>query len=514
VPTLKDRAGIIGPPGHVVRADLRTRTSEHWQNLTNPQQFACCTVPGPLHYRNDPFDENEEWKDCDLTVNLTPAENWDAACETNGYQVRFWQSRAVNGSTVRMIAQFRRAGCSLTMAPRVLCWVNAAGDKQIISRPKAAITPVIDNDAGTVTWPNAFGAGLHYRYNLRPDQFYKTLVISAKANLPAPTIGTTGLRLTLVMALAWSGARPAAFGGDADGELDPDEDPSGDPDEEATDPGDYAHKRVTDAREAFWVRQPRAWDSAEEQHSIAVRCNLLRHDGHVQARLSVPASALNNAATVYPVYIDTDMAEEQVAASTDDAYSYGATWPGTPSINLTAAYVQLGSSTTNYACPGWRWTPPVPQGVTISSASVSLRANQSNAGNVTSRWYAEDVDNAATWASDHRPAVEAYAARTTASVQWAQTGITAGTWYTSSDIATIVQEIADRPGWVASNGFALVAVQTSGDLLNVLYRISSWDENSAYGAKLNVSYTVPTAGLPMDLFLRDFYRNNVGVEVY
>lgn len=490
--TLKERAGITTPPGFVVRADKRTRTSEHWQNLTDPTRFAFTALTGPVHYKADPFDEQEAWSDIDLSVVETPEENWDAAMENAGYQVRFWQARVVDGHTLRYCAQFRRAGCWLAMAPIGLYWMNAAGKKQLIKRPVAGITPTIDNDAGTVTWEGAFGSGLHWRYNLKPDRFLKTVIIRAKTDLPAPTIGTTGLRLVVVLALAWGGARPTvvAVGTDVD-EFNGDVEPDATPDEEVTDPGQYAHLRDSDAQPAFWVRAPRAWDS--NGSSIAMQCKLRRRAGRVFAQLGVLASALNAGGVAYPVYIDTDMSEEQVAASSDDGYDTGTTYPGTVVLNTDGVGLRIGSSTTSYYAMAARFTPPIPQGVTVDTAVMSVCGYSASASEVVSTWYGEDVDNSGTLTTDHSPGMEIYANRTTASVAWALAAVVSGTWYnvgTAGSVATIVQEIVDRASWVSGNGMTFLGVQTSTDKLNANHWFRSYDyTGNANGAKLNVSYT-------------------------
>jgi hypothetical protein len=103
----KDTSGIYEvQAGESEMVSNRTRSFKKFRN-GNTRRVA--GQVGPIHYRTDPFSDVEAWKDIDLDIVLTPGENWDAAMESNGYQVRFWQSRQIAGKVVRYIAQFRRA---------------------------------------------------------------------------------------------------------------------------------------------------------------------------------------------------------------------------------------------------------------------------------------------------------------------------------------------------------------------------------------------------------------------
>jgi len=357
--------------------------------------------------------------------------------------------------------------------------------------------PDIDNDAYRVTWQHVFGPGLHFRYNLVPDEFFKTLIIESKASLPSPTIGLGGLRLTLVMAVAWhSEAAPAnefAEGIVID-DLSGDPDAADLPDEEMQDPEQFSFRDFA-ARDLWWLRKPRAWDSYESEegpHSIAVQHRLRRKAKHIFALLSVPATALNHPATVYPVYMDTDIGEEQVGASTDDAYSASTTWPGVGNGNSGAAYYYTGESDVAFLGWGGRFTSvPIPQGATINTASIALCAGGNQTQDCDLTLYCEDEDDPATFAWNDTPPGRT---RTTASAQW-DIGVTAwttGTWYTSTDIAAPVQEVVDRGGWAENNALSVFFFNTGQTLLG------SWHSRLAYtydqtgnvsGPKLNVSYT-------------------------
>ena len=235
------------------------------------QRFRVGGSIGPMHYRLDPWREGEAWKDIDLSLEPGDGNPWDWRCITNGYQVHIANLLDFTGQKLPYVAQFRRGGSWLRMAPVLLCWENDAGERQVIARPTGGIKPTIDNDANTCTWAGAFGAGLDFSYNVRPDKFFKTLIVREESSLPKPTIGTKGLRLTIVMALAWSrDAAPERFAKDVRVEAF---DETADPfatvvdgkeatwDEENAAPGLYPHIRERDGQQAFWVQEPAAWDS-------------------------------------------------------------------------------------------------------------------------------------------------------------------------------------------------------------------------------------------------------------
>ena len=497
----RDTTGTLTPgEGEVELLDRRTRTAKVF-NLGGRRRRIGATI-GPIHYRHDPFDEQEGLKEIDLAVLLTPDEVWDAACETNGYQVRLWQQREVAGRTVCYIAQFRRAGKWLAMAPVALAWTNDAGDRQLISVPQAVGAPTIDNNAGSVTWENVFGSGLHFRYNLVPDHFFKTLIVQSKASLPRPTIGPEGLCLTLVMALSWhSEATPT--NGFAEGvttdDLSGDPAASETPDEELENPEQFSFRDGV-ARDLWWLRKPRAWDSYESEeggpHTVAVDYRLRRKDSYVFAMFSVSATALNNAAVVYPVFLDVVIGEEQVGASADDGFQYGS-YPGTQTQELATSYIIVGASTVQWHIGGWRFQAvPIPQGAAIDSAVMSVRCRTTRAYTATWRCGAEDVDDAAEWSAEHKIGTHGYPARTTNYTDWDVGPWTAGTWYNTPDLSDVVEEVVGRGGWASNNDLNLMMwyPTEAHPESNEYENISQWDENPAYGAKFNCSYTEPVSG--------------------
>jgi len=494
----KDSSGVFkAKEGETELIDGRTANFKQFKEPDGKVRVA--GQIGPIHYKDDPFSTTEQYKEIDLTTNLTPGQSWDAAMETNGYQVHFWQSRTIDGKTIRYIAQYRRAGKWLAMAPVALVWENSSGEQQLISKTQPAGAPTIDNDNYRITWANVFGPGIDFRYNLNPDEFFKTVIINDKADLPAPTINTSGLKLTTVMTLAWDAQTKSANGFASSittNDLTDDTTGIDNPDEELTNPAISSFKDEL-SRDVWWLQKPKAWDSAEEQHIINVDHRLRRKGSNIFALLSVPATALNRPEVVYPVYVDSTITEVQTSASADDASMNGVTWPGTGGRDITTNFANVGKESNNF----WYNSGtifrniPIPQGATVNSATVTLDGWQKNGSPGNMGVYGEAADDAAVYNTTNRGPADV--ARTTATIPWSIASISGGTWYTSPDISSIVQEVVGRGGWVFGNAFNAVLLPDSGlaDGVTNEYRFYTYNANTTYAAKFNATFTVAATGI-------------------
>jgi hypothetical protein len=189
----------------------------------------------------------------------------------------------------------------------------------------------------------------------------------------------------------------------------------------------------------------------------------------------------------------------QVGGSTDDAQNSGSTWPGTGNYTATGMTLQLGVTGTAFYLVGVRFTDVnIPQGATINAADIQLCANGNSSQQLNVTLAAENVDNAATFSSGHQPK-DAYASATSAQVVWniGTAPWSAGSWYTSVDISSVIQEIVNLAGW-ASGGALNVLLWNTGKSLTIQTRtIRSWDYSGhASGPKLDITYT-PSVKIPV-----------------
>ncbi len=482
----KDTSGILkAQPGEVEIIEERTRSFKKFRLSDAPdgrKRYRIGGQIGPIHYRKDPFDENELYKEIDLTVHLTPDEPWDAAMETNGYQVRFWQ----NLSGCSYVAEYRRAGTWLRVAPLALIWQNNLGEEEIIAIPQTAGLPEIDNEGHHVTWHNVFGEGIDFRYNIKPDHFFKAVIIKNRDALPEPSIGREGLKLDVVLGMAWSDN--TFINGFAQNHII-DKLPTGyeliEYDQVLVNPHTLENADEQN-RSTFWIQKPKAWDSAEQRKWLNMSWSLNRADNKVFGFFAVEEKELED--VVYPVYIDTNMAGQQVTADEDDGFDYqGSSWFGNIAGNIYLGNNAGGGNT----CHGWfRFlTVPLPQGCTIDSASLTLQASVNESGDTCDfDIKAEDEDSATLITSD----AEYDAVSWTAAIDWDSVGAwTADSDYTTPDIATPVQTVVNRGGWALNNdmGFTIADDSSSIGAKRQCYA----HEGAGTAAKFACSYTETAA---------------------
>lgn len=166
-----------------------------------------------------------------------------------------------------------------------------------------------------------------------------------------------------------------------------------------------------------------------------------------------------------------------VSASNEDGY-----WAGGWSSN--SSTVGIGKNFlggTVYS--GWRFNNiTIPQGVTVTSAYLRITADETKSDNILFKIYGIDEDDTANMSSD-----PVGRAKTSASVNWQINGQVAGTEYTSPDIASVIQEIINRGGWVSGNDLGLIT-DDNGTANDKIGRFESYDGSSTLCAELEINY--------------------------
>ncbi len=179
----------------------------------------------------------------------------------------------------------------------------------------------------------------------------------------------------------------------------------------------------------------------------------------------------------------------QISTTAHDAYSQeGSPWSEltTPASSIYGKFylgIDQYTSSTAYWDGGWKFVTTIPQGSTVTAATIALQDNGDNTGSITGDWYGYDVDSVTNFTTDsHR--VSDHHARTTASVAHNYSAIT-GT-ITSPDLSSILQEIVDRGSFGGDIGLTYRSDTSVGD------NWQSWidyTDNSANAAVLDVTYT-------------------------
>ncbi|MDO6461387.1 PilC/PilY family type IV pilus protein [Granulosicoccaceae sp. 1_MG-2023] len=165
-------------------------------------------------------------------------------------------------------------------------------------------------------------------------------------------------------------------------------------------------------------------------------------------------------------------------------------WPGytdyAPRLNVT-----YSSSTITPQKLGLRFDNlRIPQGATITSASLEFTSTESNSADTTATIRAQASDDAPTFTSSNGNLSSR--SLTSASVDWdVDVWEYADETYQSVDISPVLQEVVDRDGWCGGNAIALI-LEGSGLREAVSY---DQDPNSAPVLKLEYdASTIPSGG--------------------
>jgi len=166
---------------------------------------------------------------------------------------------------------------------------------------------------------------------------------------------------------------------------------------------------------------------------------------------------------------DPSITQEAIAATADDGYESAAN-----QMDITPPYggcIFVGRYTSGDLDAGFRFTPPIPNAATITTANLRLYRNSSYAsGNptlVVARIYGDDQDNAGAWANGAGPQRPDGAGFTRTTAYYDTLGPSDpganGQWNGSNgfDVSAIVQEIVNRAGWVSSNGMRFAIFSTT-----------------------------------------------------
>lgn len=134
---------------------------------------------------------------------------------------------------------------------------------------------------------------------------------------------------------------------------------------------------------------------------------------------------------------------------------------------------------------GLRFTiPAVPQGVTINSASISFKAENSTSYGADLSIQAQDVDDGAQFVDETGNLTNR--TQWTSAVDWGNlVNWTTSSTYDTPDLSSIVQDVFDRPGWSPNSSLVFKVTGSSGDLR----RAWAHDGSSSAAALLHIEYS-------------------------
>jgi hypothetical protein len=175
-------------------------------------------------------------------------------------------------------------------------------------------------------------------------------------------------------------------------------------------------------------------------------------------------------------------------ASSDDARQtelFGGT------LSLEAQNLFVGDFGTIPSYVGLRFNSvTVSQGATISQAFIKFRSSGNWSGVTTLNIHGHYVDHSPAFSPGNGPA-DRQGEFTSAQVSWNPEDWNENFTYYSSDIAPIIQEIIDRPGWYEGNAISLIISDGDG-LNNVIRKFVAWDQDSAEAAELTIIFPEST----------------------
>ncbi|MCW8999914.1 MAG: VWA domain-containing protein, partial [Kangiellaceae bacterium] len=97
----------------------------------------------------------------------------------------------------------------------------------------------------------------------------------------------------------------------------------------------------------------------------------------------------------------------------------------------------------------------IPQGATITTAKVAFHAKNSDSDTTSTTIYAENVDDAPALTAANSSISTRAANRTVQAALWEPEDWTAGNSYITSELASVVQEVVNRPNWCGGNDLVL-----------------------------------------------------------
>ena len=174
--------------------------------------------------------------------------------------------------------------------------------------------------------------------------------------------------------------------------------------------------------------------------------------------------------------------EVRVSSSSDDAEEQAL-----GSVSLTSRDLEMVHDGGDDQIVGIRFSKAgVPQGATILTAYVQFQVDETPSGATSLAIHGQDVDDAPTFTSAQWDISSR--TRTTTSVPWSPppwpTVGEAGPDQRTPDLSSIVQEIADRPGWSSSSSLVIIITGTGERVAE------SYDGDPAGAPLLYVEYTM------------------------
>jgi hypothetical protein len=189
--------------------------------------------------------------------------------------------------------------------------------------------------------------------------------------------------------------------------------------------------------------------------------------------------------SINPLTVKADSGTFYVDDGNDDAYE-----SGSGIFVITGEHVFCESNTDtgsfSYRCLGLRFpSVNIPQGSTISSATINVYVRDTDDDDANLKIYGNDVNDANDF-NDEQDIIDTRT-RTTSYHSWVEDGLLTG-WESESGLESVIQEITDRGGWSSGNALVLLFIANTDNSLKDL-EIKTFEEATGKEAYLEITWT-------------------------
>ncbi|GAG17665.1 unnamed protein product, partial [marine sediment metagenome] len=178
--------------------------------------------------------------------------------------------------------------------------------------------------------------------------------------------------------------------------------------------------------------------------------------------------------------------DKQVAATADDALMKNEVTLDAANTRL-RIYSDVGRS--RYSSGARFLAIDIPLGSTITTAYAEFYVYHAGYDDLDCTIYGNNVDDAKDFVDE---ADVDGRAKTAESVAWSEDSLGIGWKGSTKELKAIIQEIIDRPGWVANQDMVILWIHGSFAVLKECVA-RSWDGDPAEAPKLHIEYDPPAA---------------------
>lgn len=450
--------------------NLRTRTSKTFK-LPGENKYAIDSFIGPIHYKDDMDDIDEQWKDIDTTIIPSLKPYWDWEVEKNN-----WHVYIKNDTTVRLI----KDGNTIDFIYEGFAYYDKSTQEYEVLDTRNAVTPIVTGNR--IIWENIF-YGCDLEYIIVNGVFKENLYIKQQARdwcsaNPPSSFGLSNQDsyLTGYLRCDWTNAYTPE---DIDGNyinLD-------DYESEGT-PVLWRHpvkdKIITALPLGYAIHedlQPSEWAKIRYRFYLHTNnYNYLLFGAKVTDLNQYPTGTI-----ILDPTIDID-----VAASAEDAWETESSTVVTITSPVSILRSNVISSSRYW--PGFKFSGATPSG-TIDVAYMTFYTYSEGYDDANGNIYFEKVASPADFTTNN--ADISGRTRTTASVSWVEDGIGTGAEFQTPSLVTPLQELVD-----AETVTDLVIVMVPNQDVAKTLRILAYDTYPSNSPGIHVEYTAGGVSAP------------------